>query len=208
MRCLPGLKNSLVLLAVIFMSCCGGDSTKGFESTEKVIIINVQPLGDFSAKQTSFIVNELKKVYSKVILNKPINFPKSAYYEPRKRYRADSLIKFLRGITEQDHVTIALTDKDISTTKGKVQDFGIMGLGYQPGRSCVVSTFRLAKQNLNTQFFKVAVHELGHTQGLPHCSVKTCYMRDAEGKNHLEEETCFCETCGKHLSDRGWKLDM
>jgi archaemetzincin len=56
------------------------------------------------------------------------------------------------------------------------------------------------------QFYKVAIHELGHTQGLPHCENKTCYMRDAEGGNPLEEEVDFCKTCKMFLKNRGWVL--
>lgn len=109
-------------------------------------------------------------------------------------------------MTPKGHVTIGLTTNDISTTKGQIEDYGIMGLGYQPGSSCVVSTFRLNKKNLQEQFFKVSIHELGHTAGLPHCKVLNCFMRDAEGRNHLEEETDFCTTCKSHLLSKGWTL--
>lgn len=81
-----------------------------------------------------------------------------------------------------------------------------MGLGYCPGNACVVSTFRLARNNTATQFYKVAIHELGHTQGLPHCKNKTCYMRDAEGGNPLDEETGFCAPCTTILRNKGWAV--
>lgn len=79
-------------------------------------------------------------------------------------------------------------------------------LGYQPGSSCVVSTFRLSKINLPDQYLKLSIHELGHTQGLPHCPDKTCFMRDAEGKNHTNEETGFCPKCKAVLIEKGWVL--
>ncbi len=82
-----------------------------------------------------------------------------------------------------------------------------MGLGYCPGNACVVSTFRLDKDNLSNQFYKVAIHELGHTQGLPHCTAKTCLMRDAEGKNNLDNEFDFCEKCKKLLKAKGWNFN-
>jgi archaemetzincin len=114
------------------------------------------------------------------------------------------LIRFLRAITPEGQVTVGFTNQDISDTKGDIQDYGIMGLGYQPGPSCVVSTFRLSKKNILEQYFKLTIHELGHTQGLPHCPVKTCFMRDAEGKNHADEETEFCTNCKTHLMAKGW----
>ncbi|MFB9845298.1 hypothetical protein [Mucilaginibacter ginsenosidivorans] len=105
-----------------------------------------------------------------------------------------------------DTVVIGLTDKDISTRKGSINDWGIMGLGFQPGNACVISTFRLSKERRMDQFYKLALHELGHTQGLPHCNKRTCLMRDAEGGNHLDEETGFCESCRSFLKSKGWLL--
>jgi archaemetzincin len=105
-----------------------------------------------------------------------------------------------------DTTIIGLTTKDISTTKGKFKDWGIMGLANCPGTACVVSTFRLNKNKLSEQFYKVAIHELGHTSGLPHCKEKSCYLRDAEGGNPLDEEVAFCKRCTSHLKSKGWKL--
>jgi archaemetzincin len=82
-----------------------------------------------------------------------------------------------------------------------------MGLGFEPGNACVISTFRLSKTNFAAQFYKVALHELGHTQGLPHCPNKTCLMRDAEGSNHLDEETGFCPSCKAYLKSKGWLIN-
>ncbi len=81
-----------------------------------------------------------------------------------------------------------------------------MGFGYNPGNACVVSSFRLSKANQQEQFYKVAIHELGHTQGLPHCEEKTCFMRDAEGGNPLNEEKDFCPACKSFLKGKGWRL--
>ena len=108
--------------------------------------------------------------------------------------------------TPKNSVTIGLTNKDISATKGKIADFGIMGLGYRPGSACVASSFRLNSKNRNEQFYKITIHELGHTQGLKHCPEKTCFMRDAEGENHTDEETDFCKNCKKVLQQKHWKI--
>lgn len=82
-----------------------------------------------------------------------------------------------------------------------------MGLGYRPGNACVASSFRLTKKNKTQQFHKVALHELGHTQGLPHCPDKSCLMRDAEGGNPLDEEKAFCASCRQYLKSKNWKLN-
>ena len=169
--------------------------------------IVIQPYAGLNEELVTCIYTALCKVHPHVILLKPIPLPHQAYYVPRKRYRADTLILLLKNTTHDGFVTIGLTDKDISTDKDQYPDWGVMGLGYQPGKACVVSTFRLNKKNLQEQFFKVVIHELGHTQGLPHCPNKTCYMQDAEGKNTTDQETGFCEKCKAFLVGKGWKME-
>jgi archaemetzincin len=166
--------------------------------------IQIQPFDDFPASQSQYVYHAVKKLYANTVLLKPVKLPARSYYKPRNRYRADSIIGWLSDRTPGNNVTLGLTSKDISTKKDKIVDWGVMGLGFQPGNACVVSTFRLNKKNLLDQLFKVSVHELGHTQGLEHCENKTCFMRDAEGHNTTDEEHEFCRKCKKRLEDKGW----
>lgn len=166
----------------------------------------VQPFADFPLLQAKNLYKELKKINPKIILRKAIPLPVSAYYEPNKRYRADVIINYLDHSGSADTVIIGLTTRDMSTTKGNIADWGIMGLGFTPGNACVVSTFRLAKAKLSRQFYKVAIHELGHTAGLPHCSDPSCLMCDARGANHLDREKGFCPSCRAFLKNKGWLL--
>lgn len=179
--------------------------TPKISSTQK-IIIDLQPFDDLPKQYLNYVHAELKKMYSDIEVKKSIPLPKLAWYAPRKRYRADSLIRYLSRRTPEGHLTIGLTTKDISTTNGDIKDWGIMGLGYCPGKSCVASSFRLSKDKKLLQLFKVSIHELGHTQGIPHCPDKTCYMQDAEGKNKTDEEVGFCDKCKKVLVKAGWAL--
>jgi archaemetzincin len=135
-----------------------------------------------------------------------MSLPSTAFYPARNRYHADSIIKYLDRFNSADTVIIGLTNKDISTIKENMQDWGIMGLGDEPGNACVVSTFRLSKTKTPAQFYKLALHELGHTQGLAHCQNKFCFMRDSEGGNHLDEEVGFCPTCKSFIKSKGWLL--
>jgi archaemetzincin len=185
------------------MSCQHATSFKK-EKQQSSIVIDVQPFSDMLTAETQYVFNEIKKVYPDVTLKNPIPLPQSAFYSLRNRYRADSLIQLLNTSTPNEHVTIGLTSKDISTTKDSVADWGVMGLGFCPGKACIASTFRLSKTEKLMQLFKVAIHELGHTQGLPHCEVKFCFMRDAEGRNPTNEEKDFCIDCKKYLIKKGW----
>lgn len=176
-----------------------------YVSKKKKTII-FQPMGNFDAKLVKKTMKELQKIYPNFILKQNSELPAYAYYKIKNRYRADSILNRLKYQYGVDTVIIAVLNPDISVTKGKINDWGVMGLGHRPGNACVVSTYRLEKKNLSDQFFKVCIHELGHTQGLSHCPDKTCFMRDAEGGNPLDEEVHFCEKCQKHLEKKGWKL--
>ena len=205
-------KCFLVILNFIFLLACQGSKQEFPENnftkakTEASVIIDIQPFTDIPKEYVDYVKAELLKIYANIEVKKAIDLPKSAYYKPRNRYRADSLIDYLSAKTAGGHVTIGMTSKDISHTKDKIVDYGIMGLGFQPGNACVVSYFRLSKKNTLAQFFKLSIHELGHTQGLPHCPVNTCFMRDAEGKNHADEEKEFCPKCKAHLISKGWDI--
>lgn len=168
--------------------------------------VYLQPFSDFTPNQTENIRKELVKIYSDVKILPSIPFPENSLNEAKTRHRADSLIKFLDSQTPDNAMTIGLTNKDISTTKGDHKDWGVMGLGYCPGKACIASTFRLKKEKRTEQLFKVAIHELGHTEGLRHCPEKSCFMRDAKGKNTKDEEKEFCVKCKATLVAAGWML--
>jgi archaemetzincin len=197
-------ETAIAIIFVLAIACLASCDNRFIAHANRVVV--VQPFTSFPAQQTAEIVKELKQIQQRVIVNKPIPLPASAYYVPRNRYKADSIITCLRRFGNADTVVLGLTNKDISTTKSTHADWGIMGLGYTPGPACVVSSYRLRSDNYSSQLYKLVLHELGHTQGLPHCSVKSCYMRDAEGGNHLQEEIAFCEDCKTLLSSKGWQL--
>jgi len=199
--------HRLYILLAFFLSFASCHGHEPNSKQNKFIVIDIQPFVGISNDQSLYVANELAKVYPHIFIKKIIQLPESAYYPERNRYRADSLIHFLNHITSEGHITIGLTDKDISTTKDSIADWGVLGLGFCPGKACVASTFRLSKSETKMQLFKVAIHELGHTEGLPHCTVKACFMRDAEGHNTTDEEKEFCPKCKQRLIDKGWKFN-
>lgn len=176
-------------------------------SSIKPLNIVVQPFDDFSKLQLDFVVSELKKIYPNVLINEPIPLPTQAFYKPFSRYRADTLISFLRMKYATQGVILGVTDKDISVTKGEYKDWGVIGYGYCPGKACMISTFRLNKKQLKEQLFRSALHELGHNFGLPHCTNLKCLMRDFEGKNRMNELHEFCNSCKIHLNNYGWRIE-
>lgn len=158
--------------------------------------IALQPFDNFDQALVDTLVKTVEHTYNAHVVVLPTRaLPPEAFVNTKTpRYRADILIKFLKG-EKSDTIDfiVGLTDRDISTAKknedgslkkpeSKYADWGIFGLGYQPGVSCVVSTYRLRhSENLKfvSRLKKVTLHELGHNMGLTHCDSELCLMRDA-----------------------------
>lgn len=196
----------IVFILLTTISCHTKSVDQISPQSDQGVTVTIQPFNQFSQSTIKSLSVQLKKHFRKVIIKPAMPLPLSAFNSNRHRYRADSLIRFLKQTNSDSEVCIGLTDKDISTTKGIHADWGVMGLGYCPGKSCIVSTFRLSRKNTVDQCIKVALHELGHTAGLPHCSFQSCFMRDAEGHNTNDEENGFCENCKRVLLKHGWNI--
>ena len=116
-----------------------------------------------------------------------IPMPDAAWYAPRKRYRAEKILAHLDAEVVPGSPcerVIGLTAVDISTTKGKHVDWGILGLANIGGPSGVVSSFRVGKtppRRRAMRFVKVVNHELGHALGMDHGGAPGCLMNDAGG---------------------------
>jgi archaemetzincin len=201
----------IITYCVLLFSNCKSDSSKIVTKEKENVVtktvlrkkIILLPLGEINNATVKNIYDSLQQIFPDVILMKKELMPTIAYTAPRNRYRADTLIHWMNRRAKENEVFIGITSFDISSTKNETSDFGIMGLGYRPGKACVASDFRVkAKSN----FFKIVIHELGHTAGLNHCPEKTCFMRDAESHDPTGEEKEFCKRCKSFLIEKGWKL--
>jgi len=201
------LKYWAIFFIILFCSCNSRQAVNSNSTSDVSITLLIQPFSDMPAYLTDSVFAQLKSVAPHIRLLEPVAMPGFAYYKPRNRYKADSIIKWLSKNTRTGFVTIGLTTKDMSTTNGNIADWGVMGLGYESGNACVASAYRLNRNKLISELFKVAIHELGHTQGLPHCANKTCFMRDAEGHNSTGEETGFCSRCKKLMMEKGFRFE-
>ncbi|MEC4005064.1 archaemetzincin [Flavobacterium sp. SUN052] len=178
----------------------------------------MQIYNGFSKHNAELISDKIESFYKiRVVILPQIDLPKAAFIKIKSpRYRADSIIKIQKrnSVNKVDYI-LGITANDISITKKnsdgtikkptwKYNDFGIMGLGYCPGNSCIISSFRLKSKD-NDQFLlrlqKVTLHELGHNLGLKHCSNKQCLMTSAVEKIQTidNEKLELCANCRMKL---------
>jgi archaemetzincin len=175
-------------------------------------IVALQPLGKVRQEVVATAATGIEKAFHARVTVLPAEpLPAGAYYRPNNRYRAEIILHILRNRPCGRCLKMAcITEADISTTKGDIQDWGIFGLATLNGRSCVISTFRIGRGGASRELFserlvKVVNHELGHTFGLDHCPVQGCIMEDAKGTIHTvdRESGRFCERCRKRLESQG-----
>lgn len=175
----------------------------------------LQPLGpQIPAEDVSIVQLALTEVYGLPLRVLPrVALPSAAYYPARDRYRAERLLTFLRQQLPADGLRVlGLTAVDISTTKGRYADWGVLGLGAIDGAAGVISTFRCQRRargplHARQRLAKVAVHEIGHTLALEHCPTAACLMQDAQGQVvTTDREYDLCARCRAQLAARGMTL--
>jgi archaemetzincin len=196
--------------------------------------IYIQPLGRALARrELETITRALARFYgSRIVVLTRVGLPRDAFYRPRRRFRARKLLAFLeerkRDLPARGRVILGLTTAPISTTKGRIYDWGILGYGLIGGGACVLSSYYVRRSSrsargrkgrspaarwsgatkdtsrVRERLAKIAVHEVGHALGLSHCPSRGCLMEDAGGTVlTCDREYDLCPRCRRKLAELG-----
>jgi archaemetzincin len=186
----------------------------------KVHVLALMPLGDVDDEAIETARASIEASYGwRVELEPRHGLLASAYYEKRKRYRAEKLLDWLGAKKPRDaDMIMGLARVDISTTRGKHHDWGICGLAELGGPASVVSTYRIQRKlgpglsnserhaKYLARLTDLTAHEFGHQLGLAHCPNVGCIMEDAKGtvKTFNRSTGKLCDDCQMKLLDLGW----
>jgi archaemetzincin len=214
------MKVLWLFIVVAFIPGCHETATPNKNKVPSPIIVAIQPLGDVAKPTLQFLSSEIQNFYLARVIVLPARQLPHRFFNNTKspRYCADSLLQYLQEeVRDSIDYVIGMTAQDIFTTKKdedghakepaeKYKIWGIMGLAYTPGKSSLVSDFRL--RSLNKELEKrrlrnVALHELGHNFGLPHCAHQFCIMTDAnESITTIDKESNgLCPSCRQKLKE-------
>jgi archaemetzincin len=194
-----------IFIFLIFISCNHEHNPKPGKNTTIVLL----PYSGFDTSLIPLIKSEIDSFYHcQIIINKNEVLPAFSFYSPRNRYKADSILVYEKQLVDKNEIIVGLTDKDISTSKNDITDWGVLGLGLCPGNVCIISTYRLekisiAQTQLKDRLIKIILHEIGHNFGLPHCTNNPeCLMNDAEGSIATvdKEKKWLCDKCRQKLN--------
>jgi len=138
-----------------------------------------------------------------------IDVPLYAFDSKRNQYSSTEILKKIAGLAPNDVLKIlGVTDVDLFIP---VLTF-VFGQAQLNGRVSIISLHRLRQEYyglpangllLIERAIKEAIHEIGHTFGMTHCSDNKCVMYFSNSVRNVDIKTDnFCNSCLKLLSTK------
>lgn len=165
------------------------------------------PIGNVDYEIVDALTKRLDEKFglpSKVLQG--LDEPSYAYNEKRRQYFSTAIIKVIIENTPEDALRIiGVTEVDLYTPGLNF----IFGEAQLNGKAALISTHRLRQEfySLPSNYelliertTKEAIHELGHTFSLTHCSLYSCVMSFSNSIRDVDTKTDnFCENCSSML---------
>ncbi|MDI9624334.1 MAG: archaemetzincin family Zn-dependent metalloprotease [Methanothermobacter sp.] len=165
-------------------------------------MILIQAIGKIEKEILKTLETHIGKVFNTkcVVSTQVLNIPAHAYNPLRGQYNSTKTLLFLKKVIKGDfnHI-LGITDVDLYAPGLNF----VFGEAESPGKFAIISIYRLKhpdKRIFMERVLKEAIHELGHTSGLTHCSNPSCVMYfsnsiiDTDKKSYM-----FCNKCLKKL---------
>jgi archaemetzincin len=130
--------------------------------------------------------------------------PEETYDKTRKQHRSDIILRLIHSYAEKEKTQnriLGIADVDIFVPELNF----VFGEAEYPGKAALISLWRLKQEfygkTPNAELLvergtKEAVHELGHTLGLKHCSNPFCVMYFSNSIFETDrKQSLFCNKC-------------
>ncbi len=195
----------VVLGAIVMLFAHSNETAASPQPSEKLLVV---PIGEVNKKildQVARALGQELNVHTEVT-TRPLDIPAEIYNERRKQYLSTPLLSLLHTTygEEADRV-LGVIDRDLYVPSLNF----VFGEADLSARVAVISLTRLRQEfyglRANSELFQrraltEAVHEIGHTYGLRHCSDSHCVMffsnslADTDRKGYR-----FCSKCRAQL---------
>jgi archaemetzincin len=168
--------------------------------------IGVLRVGEVDSDTTKRIQESISTIFTQatcLMIDEQIPLPEEAFDDVRKQHRSDVILKKVRSYAEKSRFDRVLGVADVDVFVPRLNF--VFGQADCDGKAALISLWRLRPDYYgdlpNEQLFhersvKEAVHELGHTLGLEHCSNVFCVMHFSNSIYETDvKHSLFCGRC-------------
>jgi len=144
-----------------------------------------------------------------VVVDEKLPLRETVFDKNRKQYRSNAILSEIQSYAAKKadlNRVLGVVDADIFVPELNF----VFGEAACPGKAALISLWRLKPEFYgdapNMELFsaralKEAVHELGHTLGLRHCSRSLCVMYFSNSISDTDiKQSLFCEQCYLHAT--------
>jgi archaemetzincin len=173
--------------------------------------IGVLPIGQVEEAVLQRIQEGVTRVFPDTtcrVVDGKMPLRETAFNEKRKQFRSHAILSDVQGCAFNNPVfdrVLGVVDADIFVPELNF----VFGEAVCPGKAALISLWRLRPEFYgeapDVELFyaravKEAVHELGHTLGLRHCSRLLCVMHFSNGVSDTDvKQRLFCDKCYLHV---------
>jgi archaemetzincin len=174
--------------------------------------IGILPVGKTSTDVLIPSKKNLEKIFPDttcMLVDEKLPLRETVFNKKRQQYRSHTILRELQAFSVKNPVfnrALGVVDADIFVPELNF----VFGEATCPGKAALISLWRLKPEFygaapdmelFSARAVKEAVHEVGHTLGLRHCSRSSCIMHFSNSISDTDiKQSLFCEQCYLHAT--------